>query len=210
MQKVYSFSLKPKRWLIALLFFGFLFFFLRMEILKSIGNFLISEDEMPTSISHIFVLSGNSYDRVNAAVSLSKTSRIGQFVCTGENQIPDMKVCCPTTFECDFTQMQLLKMGIDPSKILILKKGTSTLEESEEIMNYCIEHKISSIVILSNKFHTRRIRNVFVKKLKNKGIDVCVKGAPDSRYSEQTWWQSEAGLLAVNSEYIKLAYYLIK
>jgi uncharacterized SAM-binding protein YcdF (DUF218 family) len=210
MQKSFTFSLQPKRWFIALLFFCFLLFFLRIEILKCVGNFLICEDKIPAEVSHVFVLSGNSYDRANAASELSKTSAIEHFICTGENQIPDMKVCCPSTFECDFTEMQLLKKGIDSSKIIILRKGTSTLEESEEILKFCKEKNIKSTVVLSNIFHTRRIHNVFVKKYKKEGIDVLIKGAADSKYSELTWWQSEAGLLAVNSEFIKLAYYLIK
>jgi hypothetical protein len=39
---------------------------------------------------------------------------------------------------------------------------------------------------------------------------VLLHGAPASSFQESSWWTSEEGLIMLNNEYVKLAYYHIK
>lgn len=205
--RVLSFSFKPSKFLIGSILFVFLAIALRIEILRGFGRFLICETALPNKLDAVFVLSGNSFDRANHTASLQKNHQFDRIVCTGGNQIPDMKSCCPTTYECDFTEIQLRKQGIRDS-IQVIREGTSTKEESDILLAYCKKQGIDSVLVVSNLFHTRRIHQVFSDKFEEEKIRVFISGAPNSQYEETNWWNSENGLIALNNEYIKLLYYL--
>lgn len=64
--------------------------------------------------------------------------------------------------------------------------------------------------MVSTEFHLRRVRWVFRRNFKGTGITVLVQPAQSRRYDAARWWASEEGLLMVNNEYVKLAYYLLR
>src|SRR6185295_11421396 len=100
--------------------------------------------------------------------------------------------------------------GVPDSMVQVVSKGTSTLEESDVVLNFCLENNIHSCIVLSSAFHTRRVRSVFKKKLEEKNIKVIICGAPSTSFHDSSWWENEYGLLAVNNEYVKLVYYALK
>lgn len=174
------------------------------------GSFLMYECPLPPSADAIAILSGSPYDRANTAVLLDYQTKVPYFICTGKNQSGDLRVFKDSVYECDLLQMQLQKNKVDSSRIVLLKEGTSTAEEADALLTYALSHKIDSLVIVSSKFHTRRIKSVFVSRYKKAGIAVFIQGAASSAYDENHWWKSENGLIALNNEYIKLLYYLIR
>ena len=109
-------------------------------------------------------------------------------------------------------QKALWDEGVDSAAVQPLQRGTSTFEESEEILGYSVAEGYRSIIVVSSKFHTRRIRSVFKDKFKAEGIDVVVIGAnpaPDT-YTIDEWWLDEQGLIFVNNEYVKSVYYWLR
>ena len=84
------------------------------------------------------------------------------------------------------------------------------MEEITEIGRYCEAKEIQRAMVLSSKFHTKRIRRVVDKVLDPQKIEILVRGAPSSKYSELVWWHKEEGMIMVNNEYAKLLYYFIK
>lgn len=184
-------------------------FLARLTIMRSLAEFLIVENEV-NFVEYGVVLSGGAFDRGNKAAELYIEGKIAKFICTGANQSPDLKALGSDTLESDLTKLQMIKGGVPDSVILLLKKGTSTLEESEAILLFAKERDLEEIVIISSKFHTRRVKQVFLNKFREQGIDVLIQGAPSSSYEELKWWENEYGLIALNNEYIKQLYYLIK
>lgn len=184
-------------------------FIKRNSFLIAAGNFLIKEEAF-THIKQAFVLSGGAYDRGNHAANLINEGKIDKIVCTGANQPPDFKALKIDMLESELTRKNIITQIQDSTIITLLKEGTSTREESEIILEYCLKHKIKECVILSSKFHTKRIHKVFKKKFKKKGIKIYISGAASSSYDEKLWWKSENGLISLNNEYIKLMYYAIK
>lgn len=178
--------------------------------MKAMAQFLIKENEATHIVEYGVVLSGGAFDRGNAAALLYKNGDIQQFVCTGKNQSPDLKAFGTDTLESDLTKLQMTKQGVPDSLIYLIKEGTSTLEESEAILTFCKNNSIKEIAIISSKFHTRRVHQVFTQKFKKDKIEVFIYGAPSSVYKELEWWQNEYGLIALNNEYIKQLYYLLK
>lgn len=187
-----------------------LLFLFRVKIFKSASNFLTKEITAQHTVAYGFVLSGGAFDRGNEAVNCLKNHCVEKIICTGANQPPDFKALNINMLESELTRQHIIKQIADSTKVELLPQGTSTAEESDAILAFCEKHQLKECLIISNKLHTRRIYNTFYKKFKNKGIKLYIKGANSSVYNEEQWWQNEYGLIAVNNEYIKLIYYLVK
>ena len=184
-------------------------FFFRVEIFTALGNFLIVEDDVE-SVETAFVLSGGAFDRGNHTANLKNLDFINNIYCTGANQPPDFKALKIDMLESELTRKNIISQIDDSTKVSLIRIGTSTKEESDAILNFCKENNIKECLIISSMFHTRRIHKTFKKKFKEEGITVYISGAKSSAYDEKQWWKSENGLIALNNEYIKLVYYLIK
>ena len=180
----------------------------RVSILESAASFLIQEDKIPSTTEVCFVLSGNAFDRGNKAIELYKSNKVLHFYCSGENLSNDLKAFGINKKESELQREYLLKNQIPDSCISLIEKGTSSYEELKAIDKYCHEHYINRAIIVSSKFHTRRIQMI----LNNMHVytSFTVIGASSSNFKELEWWKSEYGLIALNNEYVKWMYYKFK
>ncbi len=198
-----------KKWLF-LFFVGCWILVFRKPILQGIGNFLIQEDKLEHS-DGIFVLGGNIFDRSTHGVYLFQQHYadtilpLGEVVekvlMTTDNQKPDAILA---------KEFMVEELNTPKENIVPIVKGTSTKEEAEAILTYAVNHNYKRIIVVSDKFHLRRIKSTFKKPFAEKGIEVILSGAPNSSYRESYWWNYEQGLIMVNNEYVKLLYYMIK
>lgn len=178
--------------------------------MQAASSFLIVEDELKPADA-IFVLSGNAFDRGMEAARLFKQGYSFPIVCTGENVATDIKALGLYYTEGQITEIMLTSEGgIDSNYVILLEKGTSTMEESAAILEYCKANDMTRIIVVSTKFHTRRIHHVFREKFKDSGIEVIIRGASHNKYDEDLWWENEYGLIDLNNEYIKMVYYWLK
>ncbi|MCB9257223.1 MAG: YdcF family protein [Chitinophagales bacterium] len=203
--------MKRKFWAILLFFalLSALVFGFRYKLLNLAAKGLVATDEI-VSLDYAFVLSGGAKDRGSFAAELFQTGSVNHIVCTGANLSPDLESYGINLEESFLTKIQMESLGVPSDNISILPYGTSTIEESDYILNFCLENKLEEIAIISSLFHTRRIALVFMKKFEREGVLVRIYGAASTQYSEKSWWKSEAGLIALNNEYVKLIYYLFK
>jgi len=177
--------------------------------MQMFGSYLIVENELK-KVSHMFVLSGAELERGNEAAVLYQQGYADTIVCVGGNMNEAVKVLRLEFYESELTKLNLFNHGISDSVIKVLKKGTSTYQEAAAILVYCMENNIKKCIVLSSKFHTRRVKGVYNKAFRQQGIKVIIRGAPAVLYSEDKWWANEYGLLAFFDEYAKLMYYWLK
>lgn len=182
-------------------------YILRFDILRAFGNYLVEEDELRNS-EVIFVLSGGPWDRGNEAAKIFKEGYADTIICTGANIPHNFKALGMSYLEGEITRYNLIRNNnIPDSAVQLIKKGGSTFEESEVILDYCQTNGVEQCIIVSSKFHTKRIDQVFGEKFAASGVNYILRGAASSVYDEQRWWANEYGLIAVNNEYIKIFYY---
>ncbi|MEI6312296.1 MAG: YdcF family protein [Bacteroidota bacterium] len=180
----------------------------RISIFKSAAGFLIQEDKIPSSSQACYILSGNAFDRGNKAIELYKSNKVMHFYCSGENLSNDLKAFGINKKECALQKEYLVKNQVPDSCISLIEKGTSSYEELKAIDKYCHEHYIDRAIIVSSKFHTRRIQLILDKMEAYTSFTVI--GASSSNFKELEWWNSEYGLIALNNEYVKWMYYKLK
>ena len=184
-------------------------FALRVPLLRGVGHFLISEDPV-SAVDVVFVLGGNSLDRGSEAARLWHDQVSQRVVCSGGNRPSVLEAIGIPMYEHEITRQLLINKGVDSTSVDVLTTATSTREEAAEIEQYCREHGVQSAMIVSSKFHLRRVRGVFEEAFEDSDTQLQFHGAPSTDYDEELWWQSEAGLIMVNNEYVKLFYYWLK
>ena len=182
---------------------------MRESILSSVGRFLISTDEQQ-SAQRIFVLGGNSYDRGYKAARLWHQGMAPKVLCTGDHIPTSIKSIGDSVSLADLAAIRVRSLDVDSVNVEAHTVGTSTMEESEFILQKCLDNGWNKIILISDLFHTRRLRYVFEDKFRENGIQVIIIGAESSNYDEAQWWNYEEGLIMVNNEYIKLFYYIWK
>ena len=181
----------------------------KTAILRSFSNFLIKQDA-PEKAELMVVLSGNAFDRGNEGARLYKEGYASHIVCLGGNLERAFLIVGDTVYESDLCKKNILKNGVPDSLVTVLRYGTSTREEADTILGYCKQHQIKKIIVVTSLFHTRRAGKVYKKRFAAEGIQVMMRGAHDSQFDENLWWQSEYGMIGLNNEYMKSLYYLVK
>ncbi|MBL4706786.1 MAG: YdcF family protein [Flavobacteriales bacterium] len=179
-----------------------------MQILGMFGGFLIYEDELQ-KVEVAFILGGNSRIRAERAAEVYKDGFSDRFVCTGSHYNDAAKYFNIPNTEATLTKGFLEKMDVPTDQIEAMKAGTSTREEAVFILEKCHEEGWKKILIISDRFHTRRIHQVFDTKFANEGIEVLITGVANDKYSEEEFWKKERGVVMVIEEYIKMVYYFL-
>lgn len=197
-----------KVWLF-LFFIGVLFILFHRQILRGVGNYLIDVDE-PQNADAICILGGNTYDRSNKAEELYSQGYSNLIICLGENQSTTFKSLGMNMPDAVVEQEQLVDLGVPEKDIKTIIKGTSTKEELDELLNIAETEGYKRIIIVSDLFHTGRVRETILKVFENSDIETLLVGCSNSQYDENNWWRYEQGLIMVNNEYLKLLYYAIK
>ncbi len=181
----------------------------RTPLLRQIGTVLIVQDVLEEA-DVIIVLAGQPIDRAGHAATLYRQGLAPQLICTGGAVPPDFEAIDVTLVESDITKWRLTQLGVPDAAITQVCYATSTAEEADTLARIAVEMGLRSCIVVTNAFHSRRVKKVFRKAFRDTGVRLMVAPAPSSQYDEQEWWKYEHGLLAVNNEYVKLLYYLLK
>lgn len=189
-----------------LLVVGFSLFLLRKPIMKAVGYALVYEDPSVV-VDAAFILSSNPNERCEYAAELYHRKLFPLVITMGESVNASLLAMDIHQTDAQLARMVLMREGVDSAAIRTINRGSSTYEESEQILGYASREGFQQIMIISSQFHTRRIKKVFKKKFKDAGIDVIIKGAPPKRYEVDHWWENEEAMINVNNEYVKLLYY---
>lgn len=185
------------------------FWLCRTPLLRAVGTFLITEDA-PAPVDAVFVLGGSAHDRGVEAARIHQQGLSQQFVFTGAPVPGALNALGIDSSEAQCTRQAAVMAGLPPELATALNAGTSTFEEAVALLAFAQDNGMDSVMVVSNRFHLRRIGMVFRTKFAPAGITVLLHGAPSSDFDEAVWWKSEDGLVMLNNEYLKLAYYWLK
>lgn len=197
------------RWALVLLIVALLFWRMRMPMMRALGDHLITEDPV-AHVDAVFVLGGSILDRGMEGARIYERGLSDRFYFTGAPIPSALAALGIDSTEAECTRTVAVNAGLPIALTTVLNKGTSTFEEAEALLAQAIADKADTVMIISSRFHLRRVGFVFKDRFRKKGITVLLHGAPCSTFEEETWWKSEEGLIMLNNEYVKLAYYHLK
>ena len=100
------------------------------------------------------------------------------------------------------------ELGLPQDAALIAPEAQSTYDEAVNLRRLAEEHGWTSLIVVTDPFHTRRAGRTFRTLLP--GVTVRVCAAPNPDHDPARWWQNEHGLVAVPNETVKLAFYWVR
>ena len=186
-------------------------FAFRSQILTGIADYLIVNDKLqPADV--IVVLNSDVNTRPFRASELYQQGLAPLIVIARSESTPTVDLgLLPNDTDISVAVME--KQGVPANKIIVLPFPggvTSTFDEAYATRQYIVAHQTHRIILVTSAFHTRRARWVFEKILAGLPVKLEMVAVPYAGFDQTNWWKNEAGLIALNNEYIKLFYYLYK
>jgi uncharacterized SAM-binding protein YcdF (DUF218 family) len=194
--------------LLLLVVFAYAF---RAPILTGVADYLVVNDKLePADI--IFLLNSEVNTRPFYASDLYRQGLAPVIVIARSEDTPTVDLgLVPNDTDIDVGVME--KLGVPADKIIVLPVPggvTSTFDEAMALKQYIEANGVHSIILVTSAFHTRRARWIFDRELSGLPVTLEMAAAPYPTFDQANWWQNETGLITVNNEYIKLAFYFFK
>jgi uncharacterized SAM-binding protein YcdF (DUF218 family) len=167
------------------------------------GGYLIVSDPVGKS-SAVVMLSGGGEERLSAAGALFKQRTATYFIITETGEPYSGSAQDVSSITAD----KVAQLGIKKDYILITRgQSLSTVEEAKAVLSLAGKRHLTSLIVVTDNFHTRRTRMVFEDTFKESGITISVSPAKTGWYTPWTWWMTSEGRTAFFQEYVKMAAY---
>jgi uncharacterized SAM-binding protein YcdF (DUF218 family) len=107
-------------------------------------------------------------------------------------------------------RMMLQKLGVPDADIEMFGQWNVNMkEEAVALRNWANRHGVSSIVIPTEIFASRRARWIFNREFAGSSVRLKVQ-AFEPGYTSANWWKTDEGMIAFYSEVMKYLYYRLK
>jgi uncharacterized SAM-binding protein YcdF (DUF218 family) len=174
-------------------------------LLRGAGAYLIVADEMEPAKA-VVVLSGGTESRMREALRLYNDN-FGDVVIlteTGE-EIADLEVL--HSFDM---RIQLMNNGVPSGNILITSiEVSSTVDEAKAVLDLMSRRQLSSAIVVTDPYHTRRTRKIFNDIFQGSNIDLFIRPVRGSWFNSRSWFLSPQGWQFTILEYLKLIGYTL-
>ena len=177
-----------------------------LAVFIAAGRYLVYQDPLePADV--IVILSGNDESRVTAAAELYHQGYGANIMLTNTgNTFGELSQ--PYSM---LQKEQLQELNIPDGGIYIAEfQAKNTGQEATGIINKMYDLGFSSAIIVTDSWHTRRVKTIFSDSFSNTEFTVSVYPAPGSDYNKNFWWLTPSGRKETVSEYIRLLGYYIK
>jgi uncharacterized SAM-binding protein YcdF (DUF218 family) len=174
-------------------------------ILRQCAYFL-DTSQSPTKSDAMIVLGGGTGAREEMGARLYRQGLAPNVIASGE------EVLLPG-IHSSFAQISadyLVVLGVPLDAITLFTTTTSTRDEAQQSLTLAKQKGWTSIIVVTDRYHTRRAWLTFRNIYQKSGIKVTMVAVQSSWYLPEHWWKDERSLLAIVGEYQKLAYYLVK
>jgi uncharacterized SAM-binding protein YcdF (DUF218 family) len=176
--------------------------------LPGVASILVDEDPL-RSADLIVVLSGSIPDRPRYAADLFH-QRLAPRVLCASSQVPELLAAVghPMT-QAEISAAVLRARGVPDPAIFVVNRSTSTYEELSLVRDTMQTHGWKRVILVSSPTHLRRIRITWDRLNPSGGPVAILRATPYSSFHRDAWWRYERDLIAVQNEYVKIAYYLL-
>lgn len=105
----------------------------------------------------------------------------------------------------------LISRGVPPERIVFLPVDAATThDEAWALTDFLEDRPNARVLVVTSDYHSRRSRWIFLRTLAGRTDDVAFVSAPTDYFDFDSWWRDQWGTRAVASEYLKLAFYLMR
>lgn len=160
-----------------------------LALMLSVGHWLVKEDSLQKA-NAIAVLSGNFPARALEAASLYRNGYATEIWLTHPGPQPEalaeMGIHYPS--EADFNYQVLRRQGVPAKAIHILDSQIiNTSDELEVIGSALQQRNNASVIVVTNKAHTRRVHELWNRFDSARG-KIIVHGLANDDFDPSAWW----------------------
>jgi uncharacterized SAM-binding protein YcdF (DUF218 family) len=199
--------MKKNGWKLAVggLVAAFLMVCLVAALFLAAGEFLVHSDTLARS-GAVVLLAGGDKERLGEAAHLMRERYAELLILTDTDSVgPGGMV------EWEYVRLEMIALGVSPAQIQpTYHTVASTRDEGKAVLEYLQRHKVSSCIVVTDPYHTRRTRMIFNQEFAGSSIEVRVVAAREHWYSPSGWFLSPRGWQATLSEYGKIVTFLLK
>ena len=178
-----------------------------------VGRFLAREQPLEKADA-IFVFAGTLAERPLEAADLFREGYAPRIVVTRATidqatfQLEKRGVRVPTQY--DLTREVLLQLGV-PAGVLVTPSFVhdNTGEEARTLRELALEHHWRRVILVSSKYHLRRVRIAARRALRGTDVEVVVRGSRHDDSFPDRWWTRRRDIRWVASEVPKLVAYAL-
>lgn len=177
-------------------------YLLHRPVLSAVAHALIVSDP-PARGDLIFLLNGRPSTRPVHAAALYHRGTAPRIVLAQVARDP-AEVLAACEDQTSAAVLVLRRLDVPSSAITVLTQArgvSSTHEEAQALRAYLRQSPVDRIVVVTSGYHTRRARWWLRRELGD-SIRLIMSPARDTRFDESNWWTTEAGLIAINNEYL--------
>jgi len=171
------------------------------------GSWLVREDSLEKSQA-IVVLSGGLPGRALAAAEIYRDGYAKEVWLTQplEPGAAMEGLHLPYAGEQEYSRMVLIEKGVRPGDIRILKpRILNTADELHIVAEALDQQRGASVIVVTSKAHTRRVRALWEKVSRGHGSGrIVVRAAREDYFDASHWWRSTPDALSVVREYLGL------
>jgi uncharacterized SAM-binding protein YcdF (DUF218 family) len=171
----------------------------------SVGRWLVVEDPL-VHADVILVLSGRLPERAVEAAQVYKAGYADRvWISPPVSPVDDLKAMNISYLGEDFyNEKVLMAQGVPPDAIRILDRpDANTEEEVRQTVEDLRALDYHSVIIVTSKPHTRRVRTIW-RKLVGNEPRMIVHFAPDDPFDGAHWWRHTRDALDVSRETLGL------
>jgi len=169
------------------------------------GYWLEAPGQAPARTNAIIVLGGDDGSRSLRAQALYHAGYAPIIVLTGLERgsaAPPPRL----TWRADL----LAANGVPKSALRFEVRSRNSFEEATQILALMRRQKWQSVVVISDPPHMRRLSWTWTKVFRDSGLHYVLVTSAADWWSPGDWWHDEQSGAFVITEYIKLAYYIVK
>jgi len=173
-----------------------------------IAQNLVVEDQLHSS--DLIAVFAAEEERAKHAARLYRQGLAPRVLTTGEVMAKGIELFChKRVTDAELMAKMLADDGVPKGAVIVIPRGTSTLEEGEAIKAFMKTHGYRSLIAVSSPYHMRRVRATLSHFFQGTAVVVQYSPAQDADFDASQWWRHEKSLIHVTNEYLKLAYYHI-
>jgi hypothetical protein len=155
-----------------------------------VGHWLVKEDSLQKA-NAIAVLSGNFPARALEAASLYRHGYAGEIWLTHPaaqtEALAELGIRYPG--EAEFNYQLLRRQGVPAKAIHILDSPiANTSDELDVISGILQQKKNASVIVVTNKAHTRRVHELWDRYASGRGLAI-VHGIANDDFDPSAWWR---------------------
>ena len=183
-------------------------------VISQIGNFLVADDSLENGT--VVILMGSIADRALEAADVYNEGYADSVVLVdsymnGYDKLVERGVVIPGY--ADISKMAAVELGI-PQNLVVLLEGNarSTRDEAVTIKEYLMDNKeITTIVLVTSSYHSKRSKLIFSKVLKelDRVVKVIARPSKYDDFNPERWWSRREDAKRVVLEYLKLSYFYL-